>query len=374
VEQTQLAPSYGGLNVAETKMPWQRLWSLVSLPLLAQRMPILSTKWRHKASIKERRMIINLLVAGVITLLALPISLVHAGTTVASTGIVEVSVETGVIPGPGPVATGAGYALVAHPNSSSGQGGTKDINNPFTSSGFLGPDMHNTTGEGNVVSSVSAIGGGNLFFTSTVVAKVNPGLAENLPVAFATSVTDPLILTPSLGNLQVDFVLGAGSSFQGLPEIPSIADNPSMTFGGRVAPGTIPDPANFSGSIPGAIDIYTVGIEQSNVTGLIGPTVTLGSSNSFFTVSLSDTPAIINDRVLNAFSGTAGSFNVPTDTFLFSATVTPSASLTSYTFGTLQAGSSPGVEVIPEPSALLLFGTGLAGIAVLTKRRFLTKG
>jgi hypothetical protein len=292
-------------------------------------------------------------------------------TTVTSVGGVSVGFGAGIIPGPGPVATAAGYALAAHPTFSVGHAGVKAVGAPFVdASGLLGPDMHTSTGEGSVTSSVAAIGGGNLAFSTIAVAKATPGLAENLPIAFSTVSLDPLIIGPGFGTLSLDAFLLATSMFSGIPAVPSVADDPRMTLRVRVAPGAISDPETFFGNNPDAIDLYTIQIAQANASGLIVPTVTLGSSNALFTLSFDDPTSVIENRVVGAFTGTAGEFRVLSDALLLGMTVQPEADLT-YTFGVSQESFAPDVEVIPEPSSYVLFGIG--ALSVLSYRIRLRK-
>ena len=151
------------------------------------------------------------------------------------------------------------------------------------------------------------------------------------------------------------FFLNNGTLFAGIPNDLSIADDPSMNFRARVVLGSDNDPTTFFDPKIDALDIYLIDIIQSNQTGLIEPIVSLSNGNSSFSVTFSDSLQTIENRIINAFTGSAGNFQVPIDTFLFSTTVTPLIGPDEeYTFGLGQNATAPDVETpIPEPSSTL---------------------
>jgi hypothetical protein len=289
---------------------------------------------------------------------------------VTSTGKQTVATASGFLPINPDTEVGAVviYQFNAHPGAGPFPAiGNKKIGTPFKRSISLKNENHGSEGRGSVDSSVTRGGPGTLDFKTTVTAEAIPGAAENMPISMRVNGGDPIVVEPGFGGLAIDFFLGAGSSFLGIPTVPGIAEDPSMSFGARVAPGAIPDPLAFFGAVPNAVDLYAIDIAQSQASGLIEPTVTFGSSNSFFSLAFSDSAATVRDRIINAFIGTPGNFDVPGDTLLFSLTVTPQGGLT-YTFGAEQVSNAPDVEVIPEPSSRVLSGLGMLTLAILCRR------
>jgi hypothetical protein len=285
-------------------------------------------------------------------------------TTVISRGGAEIGWGSGEIPNPGaPILIGAKFDLDAHPSFEGASGGVKSVGNPFNANSTLGPDVHTTRGDGGVLSSVFAVNPQTLRFETSASATVLPGPnPEPMAVKMRTRVQDPLVVGPGFGTLKINLFLLAGSRFDGVPQALALADDPGMIFNMRIAPGELADPDAFFGPLPNAIDFYTLDVAQSKATGLITPVITLGSSNAFFSVLFSDSPATIRSRIISAFSGTTGSFEAPSDAFLFSLSVQPQDGLT-YTIGPSQQSAAPDAE-IPEPAAVTLMAAGILGLLI----------
>jgi hypothetical protein len=271
----------------------------------------------------------------------------------------------------GIVPTGTFYLFNAHPPGFAIDIGFKSLTHKYEDDATFGPDIHGTDGSGQVRSELEQDAGGNLTFISSVRASIFPGLAENLPVSMTVALSDPLTIGPGFTNFStfdLDVFLSSGTKFDGIPRVPSIADNPKISLNARVAPGEISDPFNFfNDSIADAIDLYQIEIEQSNSSGLIEPTISLGTSNSFFSLSFSDSNDVIEQRIVNAFSGNAGNYEVLNDQFLFSLTLEPTQENLVYTFGDKSEAFAPNVEV-PEPLTILGSATAL-GFGAFFKRK-----
>ena len=303
----------------------------------------------------------------------------QAITFVTSAGKSKIS-ETNIrVPNPNQVIrTAAVYFLNAHPSDFKFQSGSKQIG-----SGFVPPpvvlgdnEIHGTTGGGSVYSLVLDRGAGVIELISGVTAEVSPGQAENLPVSFFTFLSDPLIVGPDSdsyfeGSFSLDVFLSPGTKFTGVPKIPSLAEDPRISLGARIAPGKILDPlAFFTQDIADSIDLYSIDIVQSNSSGLIEANVGLGTNNSLFSVSFSDPVSTIESRIVSAFSGNLGSYEVVNEQLLFSVQIQPVSQDLVYTFGNKQENLSPEVETIPEPSAILsLLTLGTLGAGATLKRQ-----
>ena len=274
----------------------------------------------------------------------------------------------------GIVPTGTFYLFNAHPPLPAIDLGFKSLQHRYEDDATFLIELHGTDGSGQVRSDLVQDAGGNLIFTSSVRASIFPGQAENLPVSMTVALSDPLTIGPGFTNfstLSLDVFLSSGTKFNGIPRVPSIADNPKISLSARVASGEISDPFNFfNDSIADAIDLYQIEIEQSNSSGLIEPTISLGTSNSFFSLSFSDSNGVIEQRIVNAFSGNAGNYEVLNNKFLFSLTLEPTQENLVYTFGDKLEALAPDVETVPEPSTFLsLLTLGALGTGAILKRK-----
>lgn len=277
----------------------------------------------------------------------------------------------------GIVPTGTFYLFFAHPPLIANDLGFKSLQHRYEDDARFFFELHGTDGSGQVRSDLVQDAGGNLNFISSVRASIFPGQAENLPVFMTVALSDPLTIGPGFTNfstLTLDVFLSSGTKFDGIPRVPSIADNPKISLNARVAPGEISDPFNFfNDSIASAIDLYQIDIEQSNSSGIIEPNISLGTSNSFFSLSFSDSNDVIGQRIVNAFSGNAGNYEVLNDQFLFSLTLEPTQENLVYTFGDKLEALAPDVETVPEPtSTLSLLALGTLGAASTLKRKLKT--
>ncbi len=278
----------------------------------------------------------------------------------------------------GIVPTGTFYLFNAHPPLPAIDLGFKSLQHIYEDDAQFGIELHGTDGSGQVRSELVQDAGGNLIFISSVRASIFPGQAENLPVSMTVALSDPLTIGPGFTNfstLTLDVFLSSGTKFDGIPRVPSIVDNPKISLNARVALGEISDPFNFfNDSVADAINLYQIDIEQSNSSGIIEPNISLGTSNSFFSLSFSDSNDVIGQRIVNAFSGNAGNYEVLNDQFLFSLTLEPTQENLVYTFGDKLEALAPDVETVPEPtSTLSILALGTLGAASTLKRKLKLK-
>lgn len=252
----------------------------------------------------------------------------------------------------------AEFILAAHPLDTDSRSGTKSLSGgTFLATGNTGPDAHGTTGTHAAKSTVSVIGLPNgapaLYLQNSALARVNPGINPlRPPVTAITSVSDPLSVPAGFGSFTIQAILASGTTLGGLQQgIATDTANISSDF--RINTGA-----------PDLTDIYEISVELSGDSGLIIPSVTLGSNNSLFSLSFDRSLSEINDAIVSAFDTDLSepgvlTYEVLSDVLLFTATVTPVQDV-PYSFEINLNGTGSSNEV-PEPAilTLLLFGTFL---------------
>ena len=150
----------------------------------------------------------------------------------------------------------------------------------------------------------------------------------------------------------------------------------NLTIGG----GSVPDFMTFPTSNPNLhFDLTSIGPGSANTNCMVAPglSCSISAGSPFiFTGNQNGTTSIAFSvsGVARDLSGTSGSWNGAFTTQL--AGITPSTiqasllgggSLSSTYSGTFTI--TPGTQVVPEPTTMVLLGTGLAGVAANLRRR-----
>jgi hypothetical protein len=125
------------------------------------------------------------------------------------------------------------------------------------------------------------------------------------------------------------------------------------------------------GPLPG----FTLPTPLFTVTASTGPITVAPGATLTFPVNGSDSETVFNNTVLAPYIAGGGTFDIPvtTNTFLLlsfgGGNVTATQNTNAAADATVTYDYTAGDVVIPEPTTLLLLGSGLVGAARLRRRR-----